>query len=101
MIINWKNLYDQAIDLDIKRYEEVRKVTTWQGKDYTTGCLLDYEYSKNHYRLIAVDLGRKKELDVDPKAIQQIEFAGQLKNEDGINVDETQSMFVWRILEKN
>ena len=56
--------------------------------------MLDYEYSKNHYRLIAVDLGRQKELHVDPKAIQQIEFAEQLKNEDGINVDETQSMFV-------
>ena len=35
--------------------------------------------SKNHYRLIAVDLSRQKELDADPKAIQQIEFVGQLK----------------------
>ena len=36
--------------------------------------LLDYEYVKNNYALIVVDLSRKKELDTDPKAIQQIEF---------------------------
>ena len=46
--------------LDIKRYEEIRKLTTGQGEDYITGCLLDYDYIKNHYRLIAVDLSRKK-----------------------------------------
>ena len=38
---NGKNFYDQTIDSDIKRYEEIRKLTTGQGKDYTTGCLLD------------------------------------------------------------
>ena len=56
---------------------------TQQGEDYTTGCLLDYEYIKNHCRLIAVDLSRQKELDAldaDPKSIQQIKFAGKLKN---------------------
>ena len=68
-----KNFYDQAIDSDIKRYEEIRTLTTGQGEDYTTGCLLDYDYIKNHDRLIAVDLSRQKELDVDPKGIQQIE----------------------------
>ena len=50
MIIN-----DQPIDSDIKRYEEIRKLTTRQGEDYTTGCLLDYECIKIHYRLIAAD----------------------------------------------
>ena len=67
-----KKIYDQAIDSDIKRYEEIRKLTTAQGEDYTTGYLLDYDYIKIHYRLIAVDLSREKELDADPKAIQQI-----------------------------
>ena len=42
MIINGKNFYDQAIDSDIKRYEEMGKLTKGQGEDYTTGCLLDY-----------------------------------------------------------
>ena len=56
---------------------------TQQGEDYTTGCLLDYEYIKNHCRLIAVDLSRQKELDAldaDPKSIQSMKFAGKLKN---------------------
>ena len=73
-----RDFYDQPIDSDIKRYEENRKLTTGQGADYTTGCLLDYDYIKNHYRLIAIDLGRQKEWDADPKAIQQTEFVGQL-----------------------
>ena len=52
-----------------------------------------------NYRLIAVDLSRHKKLDVDPKAIQQIEFVGQFKNQDGINADGTQSMLILTILE--
>ena len=74
-----KNFYDKLIDSDIKRYEEIRKVTTRQGEDYTKGCLLDYKYVKNHYRLIAVDLSKQKELDADLKAIQQIGLLWQLK----------------------
>ena len=38
-----KNFYDQPIDSDMKRYEDIRKLTIGQGDDYTTGCLLDYE----------------------------------------------------------
>ena len=41
----------------------MRKLTTGQGEDYTTGCFLDYDYIKDQYRLIAFDLSRKKELD--------------------------------------
>ena len=79
VIINGKNLYDQAIDSDIKRYKEIRKLTTGEGWDYRTGCLLDYDYIKNHYRLIAIDLSWQKDLNADPKAIQEIEFVGQLR----------------------
>ena len=66
-IINGKKIYDQAIDSDIKRYEEIRKLTTEQGEDYATGCLVDYEYINSHYKLIATDLSRQKEFDADPK----------------------------------
>ena len=86
VIINGKNFYDQAIDSDIKRYEEIRKLTTEQGEDYTAGCLLGYDYIKNYCRLIAVDLSRQKELDSDRKTIQKLEFVGQLKNVDGLNL---------------
>ena len=61
---------------------------------------MDYEYIKNFYRLVAADLSRKTELDTDPKAIQRIEFIGQLQNEDGINADRRQSMVALKILEK-
>ena len=84
------------MDSDIIRYKEIRKLTT----EYITGCLFDYDYIKNRYRFIAVDLSRHKELDAHPKSIQQIEFGGQLKIINGINAAGTQSMFVITILEK-
>ena len=71
--------YDQSINDSIKQYDEIRKTATGQGEDYTTGCLLDYQYFKDHYNLIAVDLSKQKELDADSRAIQQIEFYGMLK----------------------
>ena len=43
-----KNFYDQAIDSDIKRYEDIRKLTIGQGEDYTTGFLLDDGYIKKN-----------------------------------------------------
>ena len=54
-------------------------LTTGQGEDYTTGCLLDYDCTKNHYRIIVVDLSKQKELDADLKAIQQMQFVRQFK----------------------
>ena len=56
----------------IKQYYEVRKVSTGHGDDYTTGCLLDYAYSKDNHKLIAVDLSKQKASDADPRAIEQI-----------------------------
>ena len=82
MWLSMKNLYDQAFDSDIKRYEGIRKLTTGQDEDYGTVCLLDYEYINNHYRLIAFDLIRQK-IDAVPKQIQRTQFDGQLKNVDG------------------
>ena len=38
-------------DSDINWYKEMRKLTTWQGEDYSTGCLWNNEYIKNHYKL--------------------------------------------------
>ena len=45
-----------------------------KGEDYTTGSLLDFDYFKKHYKLVATDLSKQKELDADPRAIKQIEF---------------------------
>ena len=46
VIINGKKNYDEPIDSDIKLYEKNRKLTTGQREDYSTECLLDYEYIK-------------------------------------------------------
>ena len=51
---------------------------TGQGYDYTTGCLLDYNYFNKYYKLIATDLSKQQTLDADPEAIQQINFTGNL-----------------------
>ena len=79
VLADGRNFYDQPISDQIKKYDELRKITTGKGDDYKTGCLLDYQYFKDHYQLIALDLCKPKELDADPRAIQQIEFYGKLE----------------------
>ena len=79
VLIDGRNFYDQPINDLIKQYDEIRKTTAGQGDNYTIGFLLDYQYFKDHDRLIAVDLSKQKELDADSRAIQQIEFYGMLK----------------------
>ena len=74
VVIDGRNFYDNPIESDIEKYREFKKVMIGKGEDYTTGSLLDYNYFKKHYKLIAVDLSKQKELDADPRAIQQIEL---------------------------
>ena len=70
--IDGRNFYDQPINGSIKQYDEVRKISTGQGDNYTTGCLLDYSYFEKNYRLLAADLSKQKALDIDSRAIQQL-----------------------------
>ena len=46
-MINGKNFFNQPVKNDKVTYENVRKISTGQGDDYTSGCLLDYTYFKN------------------------------------------------------
>ena len=71
------NFYDQPINDSIKQYDKVWKISTAQGNDYTTGCLLDFAYFEKSYRLIAADLSKQKVLDAASRAIQQISFTGK------------------------
>ena len=80
-MIDGRNFYDQPINDRIKQCDEVRKVSTGYGDDYTTGCLLDYAYFKDNYRLIAVDLSKQNALDADPRAIQQLVFQGVVEGD--------------------
>ena len=77
-MIDVKNFFDQPINSVTKTYENIRKIATGQGDDYTTGCLLDYPYFKNNYKMIAIDLSKQQALGTDPRAIQQINFAANL-----------------------
>ena len=76
VLIDGRNFYDQPISDQIKKYDEIRKIITGKGDDYTTCCLLDYEYFKDHYQLICCNLSQQAILDADPRAIQQIKFYG-------------------------
>ena len=69
-----RKFYDNPIESDIEKYRQLKKVMIGKGEDYTTGPLLDFNYFDKHYKLVAVDLSKQKELDADPRAIQQIEF---------------------------
>ena len=51
------------------KHMKIFKIATGQGYDYTTGCLLDYPYFKENYKMIAIDLSKQHALDADPRAI--------------------------------
>ena len=91
VIIDRRNFYDNQIESDIEKYRELKKVMIGKGEDYTTGSLLDYNYFDKHYKLVAVDLSKQKELDADPRVIQQIELKCMLA---------TNSTIYW-VLEKS
>ena len=78
IVINGENFVDQPIKNNKITYDNIRKIATGQGDDYTTGCLLDYPYFTNTYKIIAVDLSKQQALDADPRAIQQINFTANL-----------------------
>ena len=61
----------------MKQYDEIRKISTRQGDDYSIGCLLDFAYFENNYKWVAVDLSKQKALDADSRAIKQIIFTGK------------------------
>ena len=78
VLIDSRNFYGQPISDQIKKYDEIRKIATGKGDNCTTGCLLDYQYFRDHYQLICCNLSQQKELDPDETANQQTEFYGKL-----------------------
>ena len=72
VMINEENFFDQPITNDKVTYENIRKICTGSGD------LLDYPYFKDSYKMIAVDFSKQQALDVDPRAIQQINFTAKL-----------------------
>ena len=84
VIIDETNFFDQPITNDFKAYDNIRKIATDQRDGYRTGCLIDYNYFREHYKLIAIDLSKQQKLDADPKAIQQINFTANLEKDPSV-----------------
>ena len=85
VLIDGRNFCDQNISDDFKKYEELRKVMTGKGEDYTTGSLLNNDYYKNNYKPVCCDLSKEKVLDSFPRTSQQIEFVYKLNNTRNLN----------------
>ena len=77
-MIDGKNVFDQPIKNNFKTYENIRKIATGIGGDYTNGCLLDYTYFRENQKTIAIDLCKQQTLNANPKAIQQNNFTANL-----------------------
>ena len=73
-----KFFFDQPVKNDLITYESIRKIAYSQGDDCTIGCLLDHNYFKNYYRMMAIDLSKQQALDADRKVIQKINFTANL-----------------------
>ena len=78
--------------LPIKSEEEAYEkfIDISRNNKYTTGNLLDYDYFKEHYKLIAIDLSKQQVLQENEGSIQQINFIGRL----------TEAANVFTIIEK-
>ena len=77
VVLDWRNFFDQPVRNDLRTYDNIRKIAICQGDEHTSGCLIDYPYFKN-YKVIPIDLSKQQNLDTDQKAIQQINFTGNL-----------------------
>ena len=78
VMIDGQNVLDELAKNYLKAYYNMIKSSTGQLDQYTTGCLLDYFYFREHYKLIAIDLSKQPALDADTKAIQQLNFSENL-----------------------
>ena len=77
-MIDGRNFFDQPVRNNLGIYGSIQKIVIGQGDDYTTSCLLDYNYFKSYCKMIAIDFSEQQALDADPKAIQQNNFTGNL-----------------------
>ena len=81
-MIDRQNFFDQPIKNNSRTYDNIWKIATGQGDDYTTVFLLDYNYFNIYHKMIAIDLSKQQAIDADPKATQQNSFTGNLNREE-------------------
>ena len=78
VVTDGRNFFDQPVKNNLITCYNTWKISTGQGDDCTTGCLLDYNYFNNYHKMIAIDLSKQQALHADPKTIQQINFTANL-----------------------
>ena len=78
VIIDKLAFFDLPIKTEEEAYEKIIDIS--RNNEYTTGNLLDYDYFKKHYKLIATDLSKQQVLQENEGLIQQINFIGRLEN---------------------
>ena len=83
LISQLKMIEQHMITLE-KRYQGIL-----QGDGYATGYLLDHNYLKDYYKMIAIDLSKQQALHADPKAMQQINFTGNINRGEDVNYNTT------------
>ena len=76
VIIDKLAFFDLPIKTEEEAYEKI--IDICRNNEYTTGNLLDYDYFKKHYKLIAIDLSKQQVLQENEHLIQQINFIGRL-----------------------
>ena len=64
-MVDGEKFFDQTVKKWFNNIWNIWKIATGQGDDYSTGCLLDYNYFTNYYKTITTDLGRQQALDAD------------------------------------
>ena len=69
-MIDGLNFFDQSVRNDLITSDKIGQIATDVGDHYTTGCLLDFNYFKNYYKMIAIDLNKQQAIGSDPKALQ-------------------------------
>ena len=77
VIIDKLAFFDLPIKTEEEAYENILDIS--RNDEYTTGNLLDYDYFKKYYKLIAIDLSKQQELEENEDLIQQINFTGRLE----------------------
>ena len=78
VIIDKLAFFDLPIKTEEEAYEKIIDIS--RNNEYKTGNLLDYDYFKKHYKLIAMDLSKQQVLQENEDLIQQINFIGRLEN---------------------
>ena len=54
---------DHPVKTNFRTYDNIRKIAPGQCDDYTTGYLLDYNYSNRPYKMIAIYLSKQQALE--------------------------------------